>query len=46
MIEQRYLYPLSGPASSTTCAQLASHMTLLESIKDHAKPTAERLGVR
>jgi uncharacterized membrane protein YccC len=45
MVEQRYLDPLSAPLPAPQLAsRLASHLTLLESIKDHAKPTPERLA--
>ena len=45
MVGQRYLDPLSAPLPTTQLAsRLASHLALLESIKEHAKPTPERLA--
>ena len=45
MVEQRYLDPLSAPLPPPRLAsQLASHLALLESIKEHAKPTPEHLA--
>jgi hypothetical protein len=45
MVEQRYLDPLSAPLPAPQLAsRLASHLALLESIKEHAKPTPERLA--
>ena len=45
IVGQRYLDPLSAPLPTTQLAsRLASHLALLESIKEHAKPTPERLA--
>jgi hypothetical protein len=45
MVEQRYLDSLSAPLPAPQLAsRLASHLALLESIKEHAKPTPERLA--
>jgi hypothetical protein len=45
MVEQRYLDPLSAPLPEPQLAsRLASHLALLESIKEHAKPTPEHLA--
>jgi hypothetical protein len=45
MVEQRYLDPLSAPLPAPQLtSRLASHLALLESIKDHTKPTPERLA--
>jgi hypothetical protein len=45
MVEQRHLDPLSAQLPTLQPAsRLASHLALLESIKEHAKPTPERLA--
>jgi Fusaric acid resistance protein family len=45
MVEQRYLDPLSAPLPNPLLAsRLASHLALLESIKEHEKPTPEHLA--
>jgi uncharacterized membrane protein YccC len=45
MITQRYLDPLSAPLPTPQLvSRLASHLALLESIKEHANPTPERLA--
>jgi Fusaric acid resistance protein family len=45
MVEQRYLDPLSAPLPTPLLAsRLASHLALLESIKEHDKPTPEHLA--
>jgi hypothetical protein len=46
MVEERYLDPLSAPLPPPQLApRLAPHLALLESIKEHAKPTPERLAL-
>jgi hypothetical protein len=46
MVEQRYLDPPSAPLPPPQLApRLAPHLALLESIKEHAKPTPERLAL-
>ena len=45
IVGQRYLDPLSAPLPTTLLAsRLASHLALLDSIKEHEKPTPERLA--
>jgi hypothetical protein len=45
MVEQRYLDPLSTPLPTPVLvSRLASHLALLETIKEHEKPTPEHLA--
>ncbi|MBV8135414.1 MAG: FUSC family protein [Deltaproteobacteria bacterium] len=45
MVGQRYLDPLSAPLPTAQLAsRLAPHLALLESIKEHEKPTPKRLA--